>query len=175
MENETKDAFLVDAIIRIKSKVLNPAHQGEFAQQFLWALANELESSQGLFYIAEKRGDARFIGFAAGYAYHAPDSQYFDYEFGDGLAGQVAKDGKPLILDSVPQGYITILSGLGKASPSVLLIYPIKHEGEVLAIIELASFKQITSVELELLNELSEYCAQRLNALPQSPSSIKSS
>jgi len=128
----------------------------EFAQSFLWAVAKELEVSQGAFFIAARRDEVRYLRFVAGYAYHLPDSETIEYEFGEGLSGQVAKEGKSINLSTVPDGYISILSGLGKASPNHIIIFPIKHDDEVVAVFELASFTAFGKEEEEFLREVSQ-------------------
>jgi putative methionine-R-sulfoxide reductase with GAF domain len=71
------------------------------------------------------------------------------------LSGQVAKEGKMINIQNVPDGYIKILSGLGNATPSSMLIFPIKRNEEVLGVIELASFKNFTTDDEQFIKELS--------------------
>jgi putative methionine-R-sulfoxide reductase with GAF domain len=91
----------------------------------------------------------------ASFAYFKAESKSVSYEFGEGLTGQVAKEGKLINISTVPEGYVTIISGLGNSSPKHLMIVPIKLENAVVGIIELASFKTFTKADEDFLNELS--------------------
>jgi len=46
-------------------------------------------------------------------------------------------------VNEIPENYVTILSGLGSSSPRFLLIIPVVFNNETVAVIELASFKEI--------------------------------
>jgi putative methionine-R-sulfoxide reductase with GAF domain len=83
-----------------------------------------------------------------------PESKTIKYEFGEGLAGQVAKEGRKINIDNVPEGYITIISGLGAASPNHLLIYPVMQDDQVAAVVEKASFKPISEEDERLVAEV---------------------
>jgi hypothetical protein len=127
-------------------------------EKALRAVCNELEACQGAVYLADEAEGKRFIELYAGYAFYLPESQRLTYEFGEGLAGQVAKEGKMINLTSVPDNYITVLSGLGKASPNHLIIAPIKDDNEpatngILGIVEIASFTAFSAHEEELVRK----------------------
>jgi putative methionine-R-sulfoxide reductase with GAF domain len=127
----------------------------EFAQLFLWTIAKELEASQGAFFVSKKRGEIKILSFVVGYAYHIAETETIEFEYGEGLSGQVAKEGKMINISTVPDGYISILSGLGKASPNSIVIFPLKRNDEVIAVVELASFKKIEKDEEDFLLEIS--------------------
>ena len=74
------------------------------------------------------------------------------FEMGEGLVGQVAQTGEVINLNEVPDGYIQVISGLGKASPSSLIIYPVKKNEEVIAVFELASFLPFDDNKIILIN-----------------------
>lgn len=95
-------------------------------ERILRELCTELEACQGAIFLTNESDGKRFIEFYVGYAYYVPESQSVRYEFGEGLSGQVAREGRLVNIQSVPDKYITILSGLGKSSPNHLLITPIK-------------------------------------------------
>ncbi len=84
----------------------------------------------------------------ASYAYFVPTEQRNSFDKEDGLIGQVAKAKKTLILDNVPEGYITVASGLGKATPSNLMIVPmIDTEDNLIGILEIARFKRFNKYD----------------------------
>ncbi len=122
-------------------------------EKLLSKICMKIDASQALYYIVRKEKGIRYIEMMSSFAYSIPESEIIKYEFGEGLAGQVAKDGKPINISEVPKGYITIISGLGSSSPNHLVILPLKQGEEVTAVVEIASFKSIGSEEIKLISE----------------------
>ncbi len=73
------------------------------------------------------------------------------FESGIGLIGQCARDNQSLVVSPVPSGLSLISSGLTEFPPQELILYPIAHKDEVLAVLELAATKALTPVEHEFL------------------------
>ena len=74
----------------------------------------------------------------------------------EGLLGQVAADGRPIVIHEVPEGYLTIGSALGRDRPRHLLIAPFKADGVVNAVIELGFLHPVDDRMLELFAEVAE-------------------
>jgi signal transduction histidine kinase/DNA-binding response OmpR family regulator/CHASE3 domain sensor protein len=72
----------------------------------------------------------------------------------DGLLGRVAAEGEPLIVDDVPDGYLSIGSAFGQGTPRHLVIVPAKADDVVNAVIELGFFQAIDERALELLDRV---------------------
>ncbi|WP_312136470.1 response regulator [Brevundimonas sp.] len=73
----------------------------------------------------------------------------------EGLLGQVASDGTPLIINDVPEGYLTIGSALGRDNPRHLIIAPGKADGSVNVVLELGFLQNIDERVRALLDESS--------------------
>ncbi|WP_052130244.1 response regulator [Ureibacillus sinduriensis] len=73
---------------------------------------------------------------------------------GEGLLGQAIIEKRPTILTDVPTDYLRISSGLGEATPAEVVILPILFEGEVNAVLEIASLKAISPTHHVFLEEL---------------------
>jgi hypothetical protein len=54
----------------------------------------------------------------------------------------------------VPPGYVAIGSGLGEAPPRDIVALPVVFEEQVLAVIELASFRPFTPVNRAFLEQI---------------------
>ena len=153
-----------ERIDRILEKVKSAESLKDLAKDFLWSVAKEFDASQGAFFITKTKEDGiHVIQFIAGYAYHLPESETIEFEFGEGLSGQVAKEGKLINIQTVPDGYIQILSGLGQSSPNSIIIFPIKKEEKVIAVVELASFKNFTKDDEDFLSELAVQVTTYIN------------
>ena len=70
-----------------------------------------------------------------------------------------------LNLKELPDGYVTILSGLGKSAPPHLLVAPVVYQDNSIGVVELASFKPFGKNEEELISRICEMMANRLNEL----------
>jgi transcriptional regulator with GAF, ATPase, and Fis domain len=102
----------------------------------------------------------------AAYALYRAEGEVIRYQVGEGLVGQVAKDGKPIKLSQVPEGYMEVVSGLGSAYPHYLLLFPVKNiRQEVNAVIELATFKNVGAQELAFLEEMALLLAKEIEGL----------
>jgi len=123
-------------------------------EKILSKLCMKIEASQGILYKVKKERNKRFIEMQTSFAFSLPESETLTYEFGEGLAGQVAKEGKKINIDNIPEGYVNIISGLGSSSPNHLVICPIVVGTDVVAIAEIASFKEITVADEKLIAEV---------------------
>lgn len=154
----------------ILSKILKNTNKKQSSNEILKHICNELEAVSGAFYITHADTDLRRIELVAAYAFALPDSQTLFYEFGEGIAGQVAKIGQKTYIRDIPEGYLNVLSGLGESQPSVLLAVPIQQDdtqkeikkNPVKGVIELASFKDFTDSEKEYIDKVADLIAKHL-------------
>ena len=105
-------------------------------------LAPVVGAKHGVFYIMdrERRQASRCCKLAATYAYKERKHLNKQFHVGEGLVGQAAFEKQRILLTNAPDDYITINSGLGEAKPMQIVVLPIVFEGQVLAVMELASF-----------------------------------
>ncbi|MCQ7926378.1 GAF domain-containing protein, partial [Salmonella enterica] len=67
---------------------------------------------------------------------------------GDGILGQVVASDKTVTLEKVPADYLTALSGLGRSRDINVYVLPLSdEEGDVRAVIEVASFEKLKIVD----------------------------
>jgi CheY-like chemotaxis protein/signal transduction histidine kinase len=65
----------------------------------------------------------------------------------------------------VPDDYIQVSSGLGEAPPENIVVLPVTFEGEVKAVVELASFNRFSTTHLAFLEQLTESIGIVLNTI----------
>ena len=86
----------------------------------------------------------------------SPDSQIVErFSLRQGLLGQVAADGEPVLLADIPDGYLTIGSGLGSDKPRHLMIAPAASDGAVQGVIELGFLQPVDEQVLVFLGQIS--------------------
>ncbi|MFL9841101.1 response regulator [Sphingomonas sp. ST-64] len=74
----------------------------------------------------------------------------------EGMLGRVAADGSPVVLNEVPEGYLTLGSALGRDTPRHLVIAPLNADGAINAVIELGFLHPIDEGMLEFLQRIAQ-------------------
>src|SRR5215218_7297111 len=97
-------------------------------------------AQHGAFFIKDGESADAALALIASYAYKARKHVSNRFHLGEGLVGQSALEKKPILLTGIPEDYIQINSALGEAPPRNIIVLPILFEGDVKAVVELASF-----------------------------------
>lgn len=140
----------------------------QFSKNLLNILANNLNLVQGEFFTVYKADDDKQkLKMISSYAYRVKDNKIPEYEFGEGLIGQVAVEKRVLSLKNVPNGYLTVESGLGSSNPGSLMIIPVINEDNLIAILEIASFTKFSDVLESKMEDFSKQIAQFLIKIKQ--------
>jgi signal transduction histidine kinase/ActR/RegA family two-component response regulator/HAMP domain-containing protein len=117
-------------------------------------LAPLVNAQQGVFYTQTvKDGDPR-LELLAVYASKPSKNMPRTLRLREGLIGQCASEKKRILLTDVPNDYIRVSSALGGTSSLNVIILPVLFEGEVKAVIELASYRQFNETHLSFLDQL---------------------
>ena len=113
-----------------------------------------VSAQHGAFFMVESDDGKPMLDLIASYGYRRSKRLPTRFEFGEGLIGQCAIERKPILLTQVPKEYVQIGSSLGEAPPVNVLILPVLFEGDVMAVIELASFQQFSAIHRIFLDQL---------------------
>ncbi|MBB6445354.1 response regulator [Bacillus benzoevorans] len=130
-------------------------------ERYIQSLVPIVAASYGVIYI-KREGDRPYVEKLASYGDYMGKQRV---EYGEGLVGQCLLDGKPIRLHDIPKNYIKISSGLGEAEPRSIMILPIQLNGEVLAVLEIASIYEFTEFHDELLQKATEQLGIILNRI----------
>ncbi|MFI6353608.1 HAMP domain-containing protein [Streptomyces sp. NPDC050743] len=84
---------------------------------------------------------------------------------GEALVGTAAQEKRAILVENAPSGYLKISSGLGEAPPAQVIVLPVLFEGNVLGVIELASFTPFTQIQKDFLNQIAEMIATSVNTI----------
>src|SRR2546426_392128 len=129
-------------------------------------LAPLVEAQQGIFYIMTELPEQEIrLKLLASYAFKERRHLATEYKLGEGLVGQCALEQERILLTDVPPDYIKITSGLGEAKPLSIVVLPVLFEGQIKAVVELASFHRFSDIHLAFLDQLTESIGIVLNTI----------
>src|SRR5881394_27427 len=128
-------------------------------------LAPVVSAQQGVFYMMDASKDDPYLKLLASYAYRQRKNVDNRFNMGEGLVGQCALEKEKIVLTSVPRDYLAISSGLGEASPLNIIVLTVVFEGQVKAVMELASFDEFSPAHQAFLDQLTESIGIVLNTI----------
>ncbi len=125
-------------------------------------LVRYLKVNQGALFLQTEEKDETYLTLSACYAYDRKKYHEKRISIGEGLVGQCYLEKEMIYMSQVPKGYTTITSGLGEATPSAILLMPLKTDNNILGVLELASFRTFQPFHFEFLTKLSETIASHI-------------
>ena len=130
-------------------------------------LAPLVNVQHGAFYLAERAPGETDpeLRLTASYAYRERRGLSNRFRPGEGLVGQCALERERILITDVPDDYVRVSSGLGSAAPRNIVVLPVLFEGEVKAVVELASFQPFNENHLTFLDQLTESIGIVLNSI----------
>ncbi len=151
-EKNMEQDWLKTNLARFSAMMQGQKNLSAVSRLIMSELTPLVSAQHGAFYTVNIEDNR--LDLIASYAYNKSVMVPTSFEFGEGVVGQCALEKKPIILTAVPDDYIRITSGLGYAAPANILVLPVLFEGDVLAVIELASFQSFNSIHRVFLDQL---------------------
>jgi CheY-like chemotaxis protein/signal transduction histidine kinase len=125
-------------------------------------LATILDARHSVIYVPRQENDATVLGLEGSYAAVNPKPVLAP---GEGLVGQCFVQKERVIVHEIPDDYLKISSVLGEAKPKSVVIQPALFYGEVKAVLELATLREFTPIQLAFLDQLSDSIGIVLNTI----------
>ncbi|HEX2855203.1 MAG TPA: HAMP domain-containing protein, partial [Opitutaceae bacterium] len=133
-------------------------------KMLLSELAPLVDAQQGTIYQMDAEDSARTsLRLLAGYANRA--GQPTSIRLGEGLVGQCAVERQRILLNDAPKGYALVQSSLGESSATSIVVLPVLFEGQVKAVIELASLHPFSVTHIAFLEQLTQSIGVVLNTI----------
>lgn len=155
----------------IENKIKDIIPKGNFKNidallsKYLKGLSGAIEIVQGIVYLKDE--NTHEFSYSSGYAL-TNTKDISPFKAGETLAGQVAQVPEIAYVSEIPDEYFTVESGLGNAKPKYLAFVPILNNNIVVAVLELATFKEISRLDKEVLKlsalEVSSKVAQTIRS-----------
>ena len=125
-------------------------------------VAKYLNANQAFLYFVSDEDSHVVLELFGCYAYDRKRFLEKTVEPGQGLVGQTYLEKSINHLKKIPQNYVQITSGLGEATPSSLLIVPLKFNEQVEGVLEIASFYPFKQYEIDFLERIGEIIASAI-------------
>lgn len=162
-EEERRRNWASEGMALFSAMLRDAANVEQVYDRLLARLVSYLEANQGGLYVVKQEEEQQLvIKLEACFAYNR--KKYVEQEFGpgEGLLGQAYLEAEKIVLTEIPEGYISITSGLGEAQPRALVIIPLKLNEQIAGLLELASFKDFEPYEIDFLEKLGETIASSI-------------
>ncbi|MFE5739826.1 HAMP domain-containing protein [Streptomyces celluloflavus] len=174
LANEEQD-WLKGNLARISGLMQGRRDLKDVATLIMSELSPAVSAQHGAFFLAD-RPDSRELrtdgGEAGAYELRLMGSYGYamggmptTFRPGETLIGTAAAEGRTILVENVPAGYLKIASGLGEAPPANVIVLPVLFEDKVLGVIELASFQPFTQIQKDFLNQIAEMIATSVNTI----------
>jgi CheY-like chemotaxis protein/HAMP domain-containing protein len=163
-EKNAEQDWLKTNLARFSRMMQGQRDLASVSQLIMSELTPLVGANHGAFFIMDDH-DGPELRLIASYAYKERKSVSNRFRPGEGVVGQSALEKKPILLTGVPDDYVRIASGLGEAPPRNIVVLPMLFEGEVKAVVELASFHRFSAIHQVFLDQLSESVGVVLNMI----------
>jgi signal transduction histidine kinase/DNA-binding response OmpR family regulator/HAMP domain-containing protein len=152
---EQNMTWIKSNIAEITTTLTGIHDMNQLSTTFLSKIVPLLGASQAVIYLKEmdELGDPIFKLYTT-YATHEKEKLTQTFRLGEGLVGQAVLEQEPMILTGIPDGFLKIKSGLGEAAPHSLYVIPILFDGEVSAVIEIASLTSFSETQSIFVEEV---------------------
>ncbi|HEY7379225.1 MAG TPA: HAMP domain-containing protein, partial [Steroidobacteraceae bacterium] len=162
-ERNTEQDWLKTNLAKFSGMMQGQRELLTLAQILLSELAPLVNAQQGVIYVVDQAQDGEtFLRKLAGYADQEGPRRF---RLGEGLVGQCAVERQRLLLTDIPADSIQVSSGLLAAHPRNVVVLPVLFEGQIKAVVELASLREFTAPHLAFLEQVTGSIGIVLNTI----------
>jgi CheY-like chemotaxis protein/signal transduction histidine kinase len=161
-DRNTQQDWLKTNLARFTNMLQGQRDLATVGRMLLSELAPLVNSQNGVIYLVEPEGALRRLSAYADTDIAGSPERLLP---GQGLVGQCAVDARRLLLSEMPDNVIPIVSGLFEILPNNLIVLPVLFEGQVKAVIELASVGNFTDLQISFLEQLTASIGIVLNSI----------
>jgi len=136
----------------------------ELSYNLISNLVKYIHANQGAFFIIEDEDEADVhLKMTACYAYERRKYADKRLELNEGIIGAAILEQETIYMTDVPESYVNITSGLGKATPGCLLVVPLKVNEEVHGVIEIGAIKPLEKHIVDFVENVAENIASTIS------------
>ncbi|MDD2760656.1 MAG: ATP-binding protein, partial [Methylomonas sp.] len=163
-EEEVRSNWLKDNLSGLSLSLTGDLTPQQLADAAISQIGRTLEVGRGAFYRYQK--DQALLELLGSYMFVEREALNNRFKLGEGAVGQVARERKPIILHAIDDAD-PIVTGTLSLAPHHTYTHPLLREGELLGVIEVASFERLDDLKLEFLERATEVMASFLYIVDQ--------
>ncbi|CAN7696880.1 HAMP domain-containing protein [Rhizobium leguminosarum] len=164
-ERNTEQDWLKTNLARFTNMLQGQRDLTLVGKMLLSELAPLVGAHQGVIYQVDADERQPILSLLSVYAKGGEAAHPARLEFGQGLVGQCASDARRILVTDLPDNVIPISSGVFTTLPRSAIVLPVHFEGQVKAVIELASAGDFTELQLSFLDQLTTSIGIVLNSI----------
>jgi hypothetical protein len=165
-DRNTEQDWLKTNLARFTNMLQGQRELETVGQMLLNELAPLVGAQNGVIYQAQAaEGPTPGLMLLSAYADDGSNGHRPRLRMGEGLIGQCARDGRRMLVTEMPADVVPIGSGLFKVPPRNAIVQPVLFEGQVKAVIELASLSTFTDLQISFLEQLTTSIGIVLNSI----------
>jgi CheY-like chemotaxis protein/signal transduction histidine kinase/HAMP domain-containing protein len=164
-ERNTEQDWLKTNLARFTNMLQGQRDLATVGRMLLSELTPLVEAQNSVIYLVQTEGTPSLRLLSSYADQHPGEGHREQLVVGEGLIGQCAADAKRVLITEVPPNVVPIASGLLHATPKSIIILPVLFEGQVKAVIELASVHAFTDLQISLLDQLTANIGIVLNSI----------
>ncbi|HTA66188.1 MAG TPA: response regulator [Xanthomonadaceae bacterium] len=153
------EAWLRTGLIGLGERITGDPALETLGERVLAFTAGYLEAQVGAIYISDQGSTDQGREFRSFATFGIASDAARIVRPVDGLVGQAARDRRAMRVRGVPENYLDVRSGLGRAGSREVLIAPAMVDGVVHAVIELGFFREVEPADEQFLLRASEALA----------------
>ena len=134
--------WLQTGIAKLNEEMLGDKNTDKLTASILSTIIQYTNSQAGTFYLLHQDD----LILSAGYAIDNDNVKKY-LEKGQGLLGQVADSGKPVMLDGLTKDDFAISFALGKVKPHSIYVFPVLYNQKVMGVIEVSAMHDFSQSE----------------------------
>jgi HAMP domain-containing protein/CheY-like chemotaxis protein len=164
-DRNTEQDWLKTNLARFTNMLQGQRDLTTVGRMLLSELAPLVGAHHGVIYQVQTGGADSALKLLSAYADDVLNGYSANLELGEGLIGQCALDARRMLITEMPSSVVPISSGLFRAPPRNAIVLPVSFEGQVKAVIELASLGAFTDLQMSFLEQLTTSIGIVLNSI----------
>jgi HAMP domain-containing protein/signal transduction histidine kinase/DNA-binding response OmpR family regulator len=164
-DRNTEQDWLKTNLARFTNMLQGQRDLSTVGRMLLSELAPLVGAQRGVIYQVQGDGNDAALKLLSAYADDLSNGYPAQLASGEGLIGQCARDARRMFITEMPSNAVPISSGLFRALPRNAIVLPVSFEGQVKAVIELASLGAFTDLQKSFLEQLTNSIGIVLNSI----------
>jgi HAMP domain-containing protein/CheY-like chemotaxis protein/signal transduction histidine kinase len=164
-DRNTEQDWLKTNLARFTNMLQGQRDLATVGRLLLSELAPLVGAQHGVIYQVQTDGVDVELKLLSAYADDRANGYAEHLQLGEGLIGQCARDARRMFITEMPDSVVPISSGLFRAPPRNAIVLPVLFEGQVKAVIELASLGAFTDLQMSFLEQLTASIGIVLNSI----------